>query len=64
MKLPPLQNKQVGVLQMAFQDFQETAPLDLDHHCCGFKSHLGQSNSFSLSLCGPVSLPRGNAQMW
>ena len=35
MKIPPLQNKQVGVLQnlMAFQDFQETAPLDLDHHC-------------------------------
>ena len=27
----------------------------------GFESHLGQS--FSLSLCGPISLPRAKAQM-
>ena len=27
----------------------------------GYESHLGQS--FSLSLCGPSSLPRANAQM-
>ena len=49
MKIPALQNKQVGVLRMALQDFQEAAPVDFDHHCCGFKSHPGQSNSFSLS---------------
>ena len=27
----------------------------------GFESHPGQS--FSLPLCGPISLPRANAQM-
>ena len=27
----------------------------------GYESHLGQS--FSLSLCGPISLPRAKAQM-